>query len=141
MKARAERHTQLMRDILNLRPDQEAAFQAFLADMKPQPHQPMAGREQMDAAQEPTTTPERLDRMAAMMSKFAAERQAQFQHHADAIKRFYAVLSPEQKRAFDGLAELGGMARGGPQPDMGGMHPAWRGEDHPRPPAAGGGAQ
>ena len=49
------------------------------------------------------TTPERLDRMAAMMSEHMAKHQAEFQKHAEAIKAFYAVLSPEQRRAFDAL--------------------------------------
>jgi Spy/CpxP family protein refolding chaperone len=47
--------------------------------------------------------------MSAFMSKRMAERQAAFQHRADAIRRFYAVLSPEQKRAFDALHDRGGM--------------------------------
>ena len=54
------------------------------------------------------TTPERLDRMAAFMAKRTAERQAAFQRRADAVKRFYAVLGPEQKRAFDALHEHAG---------------------------------
>jgi hypothetical protein len=45
------------------------------------------------------TTPQRLDRMQARM----AERQARVAQHADAVKRFYAQLSPSQQRAFDAL--------------------------------------
>lgn len=116
-KVHEERRARFFHDILNLRPDQEAAFQTFQADMKPQPHEhkdwaehkasePGAGEQQA------LTTPERLDRMAAFMAKHTAERQAAFQHRSEAIKRFYAVLSPEQKRAFDALHAMNG-GRGG----------------------------
>jgi Spy/CpxP family protein refolding chaperone len=54
-----------------------------------------------------------------MMAKRTSERQARFQQRAEAVKRFYAVLGPEQKRAFDALhAMRGGMHGGG----RGGMH-------------------
>lgn len=112
---------QVLHDILNIHSDQEPAFQAFLADMKPQPHDHKDwadhkdGPDHKDAAATPLTTPERLDRMAAFMAKRTAERQAAFQRRADAIKRFYAVLGPEQKRAFDALhAMRGGMHEGRP---------------------------
>jgi len=66
------------------------------------------------------TTPERLDKMSAMMSEHIARRQAEFQKHAAAIKAFYAVLSPEQQRAFDTL----------PMETLGGLHGGHGGEDH-----------
>jgi hypothetical protein len=68
--------------------------------------------EHKDAAETPMTTPERLDHMAAMMAKRDAEHQAEMQRRIDAVKRFYAVLSPEQKRAFDALHDRGGMGPG-----------------------------
>jgi hypothetical protein len=106
-----QRRAQFLHDVLNIRQDQEPAFQAFVADMR-------AGRDEHKAMAErpaqagPLTTPERLDRMAAWMNKRQAERREAFQHRADAIKRFYAVLNPDQKRAFDALHERAMMERG-----------------------------
>ena len=131
-KAHEEHRARFLHDILNLRPDQETAFQTFQADMKPQPreHKDWAEHkagEHGAGEQQALTTPERLDRMAAFMTKRTAEHQAAFQHRADAIKRFYAVLSPEQKRAFDALHAMRG--------DQGGRHGEDRGgERHQRGP-------
>ncbi|MDR3512344.1 MAG: Spy/CpxP family protein refolding chaperone [Caulobacteraceae bacterium] len=116
MREHAEARAKALRAILNLRPDQEPAFQAFLASMKPEhpegmPEHPGMDHPDMNAmdhpdmdAMEQLTTPQRLDKMAARM----AEHQAEFQRRAEAIKRFYAVLSPEQQRAFDALHGLMG---------------------------------
>jgi Spy/CpxP family protein refolding chaperone len=118
-KAREEHRAHFLHDILEIRSDQEAAFQTFLTDMTPpmRDHKDWAerkdGADHKDAAEASMTTPERLDRMAAMMEKRTAERQAAFQKRSEAIKRFYAVLSPEQKRAFDALHGHGGMGHGG----------------------------
>ena len=96
----AEARAKALHDILNIRPDQDAAFQTFLAAMKPPEHADgRRGWDQDREGMEHLTTPERLDKMAARL----AEHQAEFQRHADAIKAFYAVLSPEQQRAFDAL--------------------------------------
>jgi len=121
MEARLRR----LHDILNLTPDQDAALKAVADAMAPHAGagRPGADREAMKAL----TTPERLDRMQARM----AERQARFQRTADAVKHFYALLSPEQKRAFDALTEgMGeGFGRGmKPWGDHGG--PGMEGMDH-----------
>ncbi len=119
MKARFEAHrqarAQLLHDALGLRPDQDGAWQAFLAEMKPPEGD--AGRRQhmrQDGAA-PLTTPERLDRMAQRMS----ERQARFQHRADTVKRFYAALDARQQKTFDALTAL---RRGGMGGGFGGRH-------------------
>lgn len=106
-----QRHEQRLRDILQLRPDQEPALQALMASMKPPAGGPGAMMRPAPGAA-PLTTPQRLDRMQAMM----AEHMAQFQQHAAAVKRFYAQLTPAQQRAFDALAPM--MMRHG----MHGMH-------------------
>jgi hypothetical protein len=120
MHDRQEAHAKALHAILNLRPDQEAAFQAFQAAMTPQPgerHQPMerGGMETM-------TTPQRLDRMADRM----ARREAEFRRRADAIKAFYAVLSPDQQRAFDAMP----MMMGGHRHGMGHESTGHGGMDH-----------
>ena len=117
MRDHAEARAKALHDILNLRPDQDAALQAFQASMKPP--EGMRGHRDKEALAG-LTTPERLDRMAARL----AQRQAEFQRRAEAIKQFYAVLSPEQQSAFDALPGLigeGRMGGHGPQgPDESG---------------------
>ncbi len=111
MQQRAEARAHALHDILHVRPDQEGAFQAFVASMRPPERQGGPGRAMDHQSPTELTTPERLDRMAARMAK----RQAEFQRKADAVRRFYAALDPEQKRAFDALHGLmGGGGRHGP---------------------------
>lgn len=99
------KHAQHLRDVLQLRPDQEGALQAFIAatappkDMPPMPD--------MDKAM---TTPERMDMMLAMLDRHRAE----LARHVAAVKAFYAQLSPSQQKAFDALHDemMGGMGGG-----------------------------
>jgi protein CpxP len=37
-----------------------------------------------------------------------AEHQAKFQHRADAIRTFYAALTPDQQRTFDAMHDMMG---------------------------------
>ena len=111
-----QRREQRMHDLLQIKPNQEAAFHAFTAAMQPPPRDGKPGgpggpgRERgrgPEAARPqaaPMTTPERLDRMQMRM----AERQARFQQTAAAIRTFYAALSPEQRKAFDVMPMMGG---------------------------------
>ena len=95
-----EAHAKAMHDILAIRPDQEGAWQAFIGSMVPPNHPDMDHHGEGHGAA--MTTPERLDHMAAEM----AEHQAAFQRHADAVKRFYAVLTPQQQKAFDAMSAM-----------------------------------
>ena len=129
MHAHMEAHAKAMHDILAIRPDQESAWQAFIASMVPPHHADMDHHG--DGQETAMTTPERLDHMSAEM----AEHQAAFQRHAEAVKRFYAVLTPQQQKAFDALSKMmmhhmgheGGMGHH----DMGMGHD---GHDGPPPP-------
>jgi hypothetical protein len=94
----AEQHAERLRALLQLRSDQEPALKAFIAAMQPSPEQ-MQRRETERGEVRELTTPQRLDRMQAEM----AGRQSEFARRADAIKRFYAQLSPAQQKAFDAL--------------------------------------
>jgi hypothetical protein len=114
--ARAERHAQKLRDVLQLTPQQEPALRALMDAMKPPGdwREKMAGRGQ---EMEGLTTPQRLDRMRERM----VERQQAFDTRAMAIKRFYGQLSPSQKKAFDAMRPMGdrghgmrGYGKGGP---------------------------
>ena len=132
MHEHMEMHAKHLHDLLQLRPDQDAALHTLLAALE-QPH--MGAGHMGDHHMGPggpgpdghddfakLTTPERLDKISAMMSEHIAKRQAEFQKRAAAIKAFYAVLSPEQKRAFDALPMdgLGDMHGGGDHGDHGG---------------------
>lgn len=124
MNERAQARAKALHDILNITPDQEGAFQAFIAAMKPpEGHRPMDGDHERGETTV-LTTPERLDRMAARM----AEHQAAFQRRAEAIRHFYAALSPAQQRAFDAMPGMMGGEHG-----HGGGH-GWGGERHMGPP-------
>jgi hypothetical protein len=102
-----------LHDALNIRPDQEGAFQAFAASMKPaeggaKPDDMRAQRQQMATM----TTPERLDAMGRMMDERTQRMRERFQRRAAAVKAFYAVLGPEQRRTFDALPGLMGRGMG-----------------------------
>lgn len=105
----AERRAQHLRDALQLRPDQEPALRALIEATTPQARDMARGHGMRDADRS-LATPERLDRMRAKL----AERQARFDQHATAIKRFYAQLTPQQQRAFNALGPMMGGRHGKP---------------------------
>lgn len=96
-----------LRAALQLTPAQEPALQAFIAAMQPtgEMRDHMQG---MHDEMKKLTTLQRLDRMQALM----AQHQAEFARHADAIRRFYAALTPAQQKAFDAMHEGMGMMEG-----------------------------
>jgi Spy/CpxP family protein refolding chaperone len=93
MAARHEKHMANLKTLLKLTPEQETAWTDFTAAMQP-PNLP----ERMSRAErQKLTTPERIE----LMQKRAAERQAHMKQRGDAIKAFYAQLTPEQQKVFD----------------------------------------
>ena len=114
-------HAQKLRDKLQLRADQEPALQALIATMKDHEGPEAMGKrhEEMKGL----TTPQRLDRMAAMM----AEHQQRFAEHATAVKRFYAQLTPSQQKAFDALHDGMGKGMHGKRGGHGGGMRGWGG--------------
>lgn len=115
--AMAAKHTERLRAVLQLRPDQEPALKAFLESRKPPAgmgERGRGGREQYAAM----ITPQRLDAQRARMT----ERMARFDQRLAATKKFYAQLSPTQQKAFDALQPRGGM-KGGHRGGMGGHGP------------------
>lgn len=137
-EVRIERdHAQHLKNILQLRPSQEAALAAYLAAM-----QPTARGVRMDASgadARPKTTPERLARMEQRL----AEREAAQRGRIEATRRFYAQLDAGQKKAFDELPLMMGPMMGDmPMRAMQIMHRLPRGEfpggfrhEMPMPPA------
>ena len=108
---RAKRQAEL-KAALKITPAQEGAWTQFSAAMQP----PAAGqRPRMDRAEmEKLTTPQRIDRM----QQLHAERDAHMKQRGDAVKAFYAQLSPEQQKVFDERA----MRHGGRDGERGGRH-------------------
>ncbi|HYG26388.1 MAG TPA: Spy/CpxP family protein refolding chaperone [Caulobacteraceae bacterium] len=91
-------HAERLRTTLQLTAAQEPALQAFIASHQQQRAARQDRRAERQAMQA-LTTPQRLDRQAARM----AERQQAFARRADAVKRFYAQLTPAQQKAFDAM--------------------------------------
>jgi len=101
-QARMEQVASLIHDALALRPNQEASWRAFTASMtSPEGRMMQHGDEAQDHATV-RTAPQMLDQMAEHMNR----EQAEFARHAAAVRQFYAVLSPAQKRTFDALMML-----------------------------------
>lgn len=100
-----EARAQHLRDVLQLRADQDGALKAYLAATGPKdldgdgwrdgPKKDLA-----DAPRKPLTTPERLDRETERLNRAKAR--------IDATRTFYAALSPSQKKAFDALGPMAG---------------------------------
>jgi hypothetical protein len=104
-----EARAQHLRDLLQLRADQDGALKAYLAATEPKDRDGDGWRDgsKKDVADGPPkrlTTPERLDRETEHLTRAKAR--------IDATRTFYAALSPSQKKAFDALGPLGG-PRGG----------------------------
>jgi protein CpxP len=93
-------HAQHLRDVLQLRADQDGALKAYLDADAPKAMHEMS---KDDGPDQPLTTPQRLDREAAHMTKMAEA----FQKRAAATKAFYAALSPSQQKAFDAIGPHG----------------------------------
>ncbi|MDR6626566.1 Spy/CpxP family protein refolding chaperone [Caulobacter segnis] len=106
--ANPEKRADHLRDILQLRPDQEGALKVYVDATSPkivvrEDKDDDKSGEKMDRLvdREPPTTLERLDQMTK-----AAEA---IQKRAAATRAFYTALSPSQRKAFDALdMEAGG---------------------------------
>lgn len=136
-RAHEAQRMKALHEVLRIRPDQEGAFQAFVAAMSPAPHPTGPDRgagEGGHADMAQLTTPQRLDRMAQMMDARMSRMRAQFQRRADATKALYAALGPEQQRTLDALPALGGGMGGELGHGWGGHEMGHGGPDGGRPP-------
>ncbi len=97
MQARMQRHmdrrTASLKAKLKLGAEQESAWNAYVAAMKPPAFSQHPGRAEMDKL----TTPERLDKMRELRK----QREAEMDKRDDATRAFYATLNAEQKKVFD----------------------------------------
>lgn len=105
-----EARAQHLRDVLQLRPDQDGALKAYLAATGPREWgKDRPERQPTDGPPRALTTPERLDREAEHLAR-ATEA---FKARAAATRGFYAALSPSQQKAFDAIGPMGGDHGGG----------------------------
>lgn len=96
-----QRHTEL-HDKLNLNAQQEAAWQTYTDATMKNMTPPSWSHEEMAKL----TAPQRLEKMI----QFTREREQKLTAQLDALKTFYATLTPEQQKIFD--AEWAGRPRG-----------------------------
>lgn len=95
MQKRHADHQAKLKADLKITTAQEAAWKAFDTATTPNPAAMPAPVAREDWAK--LTTPQRMEKMQA----FRAEREAVMAKRMDAVKTFYAVLTPEQQKVFD----------------------------------------
>ncbi len=94
MHQKMEQHQAKLKEALKLTPTQDNAWKEFTASMQPQ----KASVQRLDRAEwEKLTTPQRMDKMQTLR----AEREAHMNQRVEAVKKFYATLTPEQQKTFD----------------------------------------
>ena len=92
---RAE-HQAKLRDALKLDAQQQPAWDAFVASMKPPARGERAGRPDR-AAFASLSAPQRMEKQIALQKQRTAHMEARL----TALNSFYAVLTPEQRKVFD----------------------------------------
>ncbi len=107
-----------LRRELNLRADQRAAYDAYTGAFRPDEARERQAQE-MEGRMAAMTTPQRLDYARQEMDRDRAD----FDRTDAATRRFYGVLSVEQRRTFDRLTAPQG-DDGGDEDQDGGRTPA-----------------
>ncbi len=107
---RDQRHAALKAQ-LKLTPAQEAAWTTFSTHAGPVGPMMPVRPDPVEMAK--LTTPERLDKMQAIRAEHMTQMTAAMDKHTQAVKAFYAVLTPEQQKVFDASTMQGrGMNHG-----------------------------
>jgi hypothetical protein len=93
-----------LRTMLQLKPGQEPALQAYMAAVRPQhmEHDHVGPAADRQGGEKAKTTPERL----ADMEKRMADQQVAAHARIEATRKFYAQLEPSQKKVFDEMPML-----------------------------------
>lgn len=110
MEAMMAKRSDALKAQLKLTPEQEPAWNAFVAAMKPD----TKGMAQHPAREEleKLSTPERIDKMRALRTQQHADMMAAMDKRDQATKTFYNTLSADQKKTFDSQhARMGGHDR------------------------------
>jgi hypothetical protein len=100
MEAHRAEHLSELKEKLALTPEQAAAWNAYASVSQPDRRSMGGGRPALRGEFEKLNTPQRLDMMRAMSDM----RRARMLERAEAIKAFYAQLTPEQQSVFDAEA-------------------------------------
>lgn len=90
-----EKRAQRLRDVLQLRPDQDRALKAYVEATAPKITMVKKEAASADRKDEPPTTLERLDHMTKAADAMKAR--------AEATRAFYLALTPSQQKTFDVL--------------------------------------
>lgn len=93
---RAERMHARMAELkqkLQIKPGQEAAWSSFTTAMQPSAHGPRVDREALARM----NTPDRIDQMRSLRE----QRNAEMDRRAEATKAFYGQLDAQQQKTFD----------------------------------------
>lgn len=93
MEKMRERHLASLHDELKLTAQQEAAWKKFTASQPKMDKSARPDPDEMDKLSAPQRMEKMLEHMRAMEKDMTT--------HLAALKEFYAVLSPEQQKAFD----------------------------------------
>lgn len=93
MQQRIAKHQADLHAKLKLSAAQEPAWKTFTDSMQPGAMMQRPDRAEM----EKLAAPERMEKMLGLMK----EREARMGSHLEALKTFYATLTPEQKKIFD----------------------------------------
>lgn len=115
-KAMMAKHVEALKAKLKITAAQEGAWTTFTTAM--QPPEKMEHKRPDRAEMDKLTTPERIDKMRELRKQHMTDMQAAMDKRDDAIKAFYAVLSPEQQKVFDAEHARMGMHHG----EKRGMH-------------------
>jgi protein CpxP len=105
MAERVNKHLADLKQKLQVTPTQEPAWTSFSNAMQPTSSAQRPDRQALANL----STPDRLDQMRALRT----QRNAEMDRRADATKAFYAQLSAEQKKTFDGETARLYQGRGG----------------------------
>ena len=110
-----------LKEKLKLTAAQESAWTQFTAAMQPGERPARPDFKELDKL----TTPERIDRMRELRARHTA----QADKRDEAVKTFYAALSPEQQKTFDAEFHRQGPGKHRGGRDHGGMHGHHHGPD------------
>ncbi len=102
MQAMVAKHQADLKAKLKLTPAQEGAWTAYTAAMQPPAGMGMRPSDAQRAEMEKLTTPERIDKMRAARAERMAQMNAEMDKRGNATKTFYAALTAEQQKIFDG---------------------------------------
>lgn len=100
--ARAEQHLTQFKSQLKITPQQEPLWQAFADKVKESAG--MRAKAMQGMQQQPSTAPDRMNRMVEHMKQHTAAMEAV----NDSFKRLYDALTPEQKATADKYQPFGG---------------------------------